>query len=861
MKKSISLLSLIMIFTLGTKAASNADENKISVSDWLFCGPINTHLPAFAKHANLDGDTYELKDFLQENQVNPKSIQPKEKEKFLWLDQQISWQKKSANAKGFTNISLPENSLSYFVSYLSCEQWSKLKFIFTAYSMAEVYVDGVKRITQDQAELKDAKEVSEEIKLEPGKHCILIKVLAGKEKNDFQLNLLADEKMPIDQYNLSLSPTKNISISKILDGTKVNKTQLSPDGKFVLISYSRTLPPSDKSEKWQEIQDIASGKIVQNFRGSKLANLQWIPVNNQLSYTKNYKDKTSIFIFDMDNGSEKEIAQGIENFASYSWSPTGKKIIYSVQKDHSEEWKIRKIQGIEDRLPGFRTRSFLYQLDVESGVCQRLTYGSISTNLQDISKDGKHILFSQSRPDYKEYPYDKQDLYQMNLENFQIDTIWKDKLFAGYAHYSPDGSKLLIQGGPSCFGTIGENIGKQAIANNYDGQLYIMDLQTKKVDPITYHFDPSVSQAIWNKKDGHIYLEAEVKDYIRLFQYKTQTKEFTPLRIPSDVVRNFDLCANGQKISYTACNISTPYQAFVYDLDTQENQQIADPQKENLKNVEFGKTEDWNFTKEDGKTIIGRIYYPPHFDANKKYPLIVNYYAGTVPVDRSYGGRYPLNLYAAMGYVVYLLQPSGATGFGQEFSAKHQNNWGISTADEIIEGTKKFLKAHPFTDPDHVGCIGASYGGFMTMLLQTRTDIFAAAISHAGISDITSYWGEGYWGYSYSVNASAKSFPWNNRSLYVDQSPLFNADKVVTPMLLLHGSADTNVPLGESIQMYQALKLLGKDVDFVQVKDQDHHIVNYTQRILWNNTIFAYFAKYLKNQDAWWNELYPDKNL
>ena len=87
-------------------------------------------------------------------------------------------------------------------------------------------------------------------------------------------------------------------------------------------------------------------------------------------------------------------------------------------------------------------------------------------------------------------------------------------------------------------------------------------------------------------------------------------------------------------------------------------------------------------------------------------------------------------------------------------------------------------------------------------------DIFAAAISHAGISDITSYWGEGYWGYSYSALATANSYPWNARDIYVEQSPLFHADKINTPILFLHGSVDTNVPVGESIQMFTALKLL-----------------------------------------------------
>lgn len=189
------------------------------------------------------------------------------------------------------------------------------------------------------------------------------------------------------------------------------------------------------------------------------------------------------------------------------------------------------------------------------------------------------------------------------------------------------------------------------------------------------------------------------------------------------------------------------------------------------------------------------------------------------------------------------------------------NGWGKENASDIIEGTKKFLKAHPQVNPKAVGCMGASYGGYMTMWLQTQTDIFTTAIAHAGISDITSYWGQGYWGYLYSSVASANSFPWNNKKLYVDHSPLFNAEKIHTPMLLIQGTADTNVPTGESIQLYTALKLLGRPVKFVEIKGQNHHIVDYRKRILWQNTISAWLAKYLKDQPQWWNNLYPKKDL
>jgi len=206
--------------------------------------------------------------------------------------------------------------------------------------------------------------------------------------------------------------------------------------------------------------------------------------------------------------------------------------------------------------------------------------------------------------------------------------------------------------------------------------------------------------------------------------------------------------------------------------------------------------------------------------------------------------------------VVYVLQPSGAIGYGQEFSARHQNNWCKITADEIIASVKAFAKAHPFIDASRIGCMGASYGGFTTEYLTTQTDLFACAISHAGISSISSYWGEGYWGYSYNSVAAAKSYPWTDPDLFTKQGSLFNADKIHTPLLLLHGTVDTNVPIGESIQLFNALKILGRDVEFITVEGENHVISGFDERIAWHNTIMAWFAKYLQDDPRWWNSLY-----
>ena len=105
----------------------------------------------------------------------------------------------------------------------------------------------------------------------------------------------------------------------------------------------------------------------------------------------------------------------------------------------------------------------------------------------------------------------------------------------------------------------------------------------------------------------------------------------------------------------------------------------------------------------------------------------------------------------------------------------------------------------------------------------------------------------------------AEKFPWSDPQLFALQSPLFRADKIHTPLLLTHGSSDTNVPVGESIQMFTALKSLGRDVAFVQVRSEDHVIIDYEHRKQWTDVILAWFEKYLKGDGTWWNTLFPER--
>jgi dipeptidyl aminopeptidase/acylaminoacyl peptidase len=434
--------------------------------------------------------------------------------------------------------------------------------------------------------------------------------------------------------------------------------------------------------------------------------------------------------------------------------------------------------------------------------------------------------------------------------------LWEGKWF-NQAQWSPDGTKILILGGPSTFDEKGQNLSGDLIPNEFDIQAYVFDPETKDAEPISKEFDPSIQDAYWSHTENAIYFLTTDHSYRRLFRYDVEKKSFLFIPCSVDVIGQFDLSRNKQMAAFTGSSASDPPKAYILNIKSRKSQLLHDPAENEYTDVTFGKVERWTFKNQKGQLIDGRVYYPPNFDPKKKYPCIVNYYGGVTPISREFGGRYPKNLWAAQGYVVYVLQPSGAIGYGQNFSALHVNDWGIMVADEIIDGVNKFLAAHPFIDNRRLGCIGASYGGFITMIIQTRSNLFSAAVAHAGISSISSYWGEGYYGYEYSAYAAANSYPWNRKDIYINQSALFNADKITTPMLLLHGADDTNVPPGESMQLYTALKILGREVEYIQILDQDHHIMTYNRRKIWTRTIMAWFDRWLKDQPEWWYYLYP----
>lgn len=694
----------------------------------------------------------------------------------------------------------------------------------------------------------DGRKSGGELTLEPSTHEVVIKYLSEPADHDSLLVSVTCDRDSL--LAIGDGSRRELTLKDILNGKHFSSTSVSDNGCYAVTASYETTGPG-RTDWIYTLRDLRQHTIVRSFSQPQ----RWMPGQDALLSTRMGANGRQLVKTDIATGSETILADALPD-GDWTMAPNGKfLIIQQTEKGPADDRDVHQIIQPDDRQPGWRSRSKLALYDLATGTLQPLTFGYHNVGLLDISQDSRYLLYMVSCTRLSKRPTTLSSIHRLDLNTMKTECLVDSDGFIASACFSPDGKTIAVKGSPESLGGIGMNLPKGRTPNMYDYQLYTVDCLTHKATALTRDFNPSIESVQWSTYDGNIYFTALDRDLRSLFRLNPKTGKISRINVPEDYVGGVGLanrapvlCCNGQ----SATNIDRLYQVNTANGKTT----LLENLQKRLADIDLASCQEWNFLSSRGDTVNGRFYLPPHFDATKKYPMIVYYYGGCSPSSRYFAGNYPFPLYAAKGYVVYVINPSGAAGFGQEWASRHVDTAGEGVAQDIIEGTKRFCLEHPYVDAKHIGCLGASYGGFMTQYLQTQTDLFAAAVSHAGISDHTHYWSEGYWGYSYSEVSMANRYPWSDRALYVNHSPLYNADKIHTPLLLVHGTADTNVPIGNSIGLYTALKLLGRPVALVEVEGENHWIQDYNKRIKWQNTIFAWFAKWLQGDDSWWKAMY-----
>ena len=330
------------------------------------------------------------------------------------------------------------------------------------------------------------------------------------------------------------------------------------------------------------------------------------------------------------------------------------------------------------------------------------------------------------------------------------------------------------------------------------------------------------------------------------------TVDGNEVRLLKDVSQNLrlrQLSGDESTILFTRESQDLFPDLWVTDTRFRHTTKLSDLQQQ-VEQFNWGKAELIEYQSADGVPLQGIVIKPGNYDPSKKYPVFIYYYAKysqrlhdfneTVINHRPSFGYYASNEYVMLLPDIHFIE----------------GRPGMSAVKSLVPATQKVIDMG-IADPDAIGLHGHSWSGYQTAYVVTQTDLFAAAIAGAPVSNMTSAYSGIRWGsglarqFQYETGQSRiGSSLFDRRYLYIENSPVFYAHEINTPLMIMHGDVDEAVPWEQSIEMYLAMRRAGKDIIFLHYHDEPHHPQKYPNKLDYTIRMREYFDHYLKGKEA-----------
>ncbi|MGP4106505.1 S9 family peptidase [Virgibacillus sp. L01] len=616
------------------------------------------------------------------------------------------------------------------------------------------------------------------------------------------------------------------------------------------------------------LQKLNEAKPSQwTFGEAKNNNPSFSPDGKKVIFQSTRSGLPQLWMIHTDGGEAKQITTFKNGATNPSWSRDGKYIVFSASLEKDDDVTAQQEQSKEERqklkeekneqpivinrldyksdAQGFydNKRTQLILFDVEKEIFQQLTTADANHNLEDITPDGKQILFSANLNDDADYELTN-DLYLLNLSTKETRKLTTGHGAYGSAQFSPSGTKIA---------SFGHEYAYQGATLN---DLYVFETESAQRTCLSKEWDIQLGDALigdtrlGQSTTGPIWDEAEEHLFFLGTDFGATGLYRVNLNGDLEVLYKDDNHVFG--FSYSAgtfiLGISTPTNPCnFYQLNSDGKlTRLTNANQEFLSNVSLSEPETLTYTAEDGWEIQGWLLHPYGFVEGKKYPFVLEIHGGP---HAMYGQTYfhELQLLAARGYIVLYTNPRGSHGYGQSFVDACREDYGGKDYTDLMSAVDYALKEFDFIDKNRLGVTGGSYGGFMTNWIVGHTNRFKAAVTQRCISNWLSFYGVSDIGYFFTKWELGKNLMDNPTKLW-DFSPLKYAKNVETPLLIVHGEQDLRCPIEQSEQMYTTLKHLRKEVEFVRFPGANHELSRSGKpkmRIARLNHITGWFEKYL----------------
>jgi dipeptidyl aminopeptidase/acylaminoacyl peptidase len=454
----------------------------------------------------------------------------------------------------------------------------------------------------------------------------------------------------------------------------------------------------------------------------------------------------------------------------------------------------------------------------------------------DWSPDGKTIVFAQARSPHADH-WPSADLFLIDVATKKVKSFFGTPAMETSPRYSPDGQTIAFVSSDNPPTWAGK------------GRLHVVPAKGGVPRALADTSDDfgRYSQLIGWSADGDEVYYSEI-----------QGTEWKVLAMPLDgaarkISTGGGMCLSGPGMNSTRTHLgysyeafNQPAEAFVTPLEKFALQQVSQVHKE-LKKSTFPKTEIIRWKSSEFE-IEGLLTYPLEYKSDTKYPLLVVVHGGpmgafTQTCDAS-PGTYPIAAFAAKGYCLLRANIRGSSGYGAKLRYANYNDWGGGDYRDMMAGVDHVIGLG-VADPDRMGIMGWSYGGYMTSWTITQTDRFRAASVGAGVTNLVSFTG----------TADIPSFLpdyfggqfWEHPQRYEKHSAMFQIKGVKTPTLIQHGEKDERVPLSQGQELYNALKQQGCTTKMVIYPRTPHGIEEPALLLDCMNQNLEWFEQHVKH--------------
>ena len=646
---------------------------------------------------------------------------------------------------------------------------------------------------------------------------------------------------------------------------RVSSPVLSPDGSKILYGISYESVEQNRSNNDLYVMNVDG---TENNRLTKTAksegNAVWIANGEKIAFTTAGENGApQLWIMNADGSDRKcltSLKNGVEGFL---FSPDEKSVmvISSVKYDrkaddvypdlpeatgriiddmlykHWDEWVTAIPHPFLASFDGSSVGEFTDLMIGEPYEAPMRPFGGVESFA--FSPDSKKLLYVSRKKTGMEYALStNSDIYCYDIEAKTTANLTEGMM--GYDTnpvFSPDGSRLAWLSM--------EHDGYESDKN----RIFIMDVTTGEKTDLTVDWDYTVSEIAWAKDGSSIFFIAPKDGVTPVFNINVDTREVK--EVANGVCDYTSLQILADKVITMRHSMLAPNEICAINLADNSVSQLTKVNDDLLAQVDMPTVVNRQVPTTDGKMMTTWVVYPPKFDPEKKYPAILYCQGGPQQaVSQFWSYRWNLALMAAQGYIVIAPNRRGLPGFGTEWNAQISKDYGGQNMKDYLSAVDD-MKRESYVDADHIGAVGASYGGFSVYWLAGHHEgRFACLIAHAGIFNMEAQYleTEEMWFANWDMGGAFWS-PDPKAQATFATSPHKFVDKWTAPILITHGERDYRILSSQGEMAFNAARLNGVPAEMLIFPDENHWILKPQNAILWQRVFFRWLDKWLQGKD------------